>query len=233
MNFGIVDDFICDIDANGNVIDKVCEAVYVEKRLVNLLTWEIKCLITLIVRGNRITFPVKRADLLNGLPNELFAKGLSLANDKEVREAVHILILDTEMDAPDEFFHEKLGFCEVQDKLVFLANKPIGQLSAPQDSSEYKDPETGNADKVKPHGSFDAWLDLVRSEVLGHPNMELALLIGLSAPVAYILREKLRLFQEIPIWSIIGESSSGKTTALRVMASPSVHRKRVQVLSRM
>lgn len=59
---------------------------------------------------------------------------------------------------------------------------------------------------------------IVEKDVLGHPNMELALAIGVSAPTASLLQE-VGLFTEVPLWGIIGESSTGKTTALRLMAS--------------
>ena len=48
--------------------------------------------------------------------------------------------------------------------------------------------------------------------------MELALVIGLVAPVAHLLQEA-KLFSEVPIICLTGQSSTGKTTALRLMAS--------------
>ena len=59
---------------------------------------------------------------------------------------------------------------------------------------------------------------MVQNLVCGHTYLELALALSVTALVACTLKAK-NLLSDLPIWALIGKSSTGKTTALRLMAS--------------
>ena len=97
--------------------------------------------------------------------------------------------------------------------MVYLSSNPIGKLTQDELSSRYTDMKG-----IDPKGDLDGWLQLVVDEVVGRIPLELALAIGASAPILYLLRKD-GIFPELPVIALIGESSTGKTTAFRLMGS--------------
>ena len=79
--------------------------------------------------------------------------------------------------------------------------------------SIYNEPE-----RVCPSGTLEDWLQFIGAQVLGHDNLELALALSVTAPVSYLLKEAGTL-SDYPIWALIGDSSTGKTTSLKLIAS--------------
>ena len=74
------------------------------------------------------------------------------------------------------------------------------------------------ADYTKPRGNLTGWRMAVQKHVCGQGHMELALAIGAIAPIAHILLEE-NVISEIPLISLIGTSTSGKTTSLILASS--------------
>ena len=67
--------------------------------------------------------------------------------------------------------------------------------------------------KTAPSGTFEAWRKLMVNEAVSRPNMELILALGAVAPVAHLLREA-GIISLIPMFALIGHSSTGKTISL-------------------
>ena len=192
---------------------EICEEISVEQRNIDLLSGDITLTVALWIRGRKVTFEIERGELSRTIPRKFYDQGLTLTTNRDTAEMVLDYILDTDKDAYEQYVHKQLGFREVDGLTVFLADKPIGQLAPPKNESRSLFPEV-----TEPRGNLSRWLSFVRTEVVGHVNLELALAIGFSAPVAYLLR-KLGAYDEVPIISLVGQSSTGKTTALRLMAS--------------
>lgn len=72
---------------------------------------------------------------------------------------------------------------------------------------------------VTPRGNFDAWKNMVRTEVIGKTPLEIVLLAGLAAVVNGLIGPITT--GENPIFHVCGCSSSGKSTGLSVCASVS------------
>lgn len=79
----------------------------------------------------------------------------------------------------------------------------------------YQSTYKGNYD-LTPHGTIPEYMDLINREVIGNTMLELALVLGFSAPIVALLSN------EVLIVHIFGDSSKGKTTALRLAVSPFV-----------
>lgn len=197
-------------DKTGELGDELCEEVFVEAEHIDLSTNSWMAHIAMWKNGEKITFQLNRKHLDNQVLPDLLDKGFTLLDDPENIAATLGYILDSDKSAPIIYKHRKLGFCEVNEKMVFLADEVIGECSK---QSHYFKPQI-----TAPRGTLDTWKAIVEQEVIGHPNMELALAIGASAPVAHLLQEA-KLMAEVPIWGLIGPSSTGKTSCARVMAS--------------
>ena len=197
-------------DETGEPLGEMCEEVYVSEKRVNLLTGKYTVKLSLWIDGEEKTFTIPRQKLDKRLLPILLDKGLTLLDTPENMEVVLAYILGSDKTAPVVYEQDKLGICEVGGKTVFLANEVIGDCKK---VSHYFKPEV-----TARKGTLETWLDIVNKEVIGHPHMELALAIGASAPVAHLLQAA-KIIVEIPIFNLAGESSTGKTSSVRLMAS--------------
>lgn len=198
-------------DKKDEPLGVMCEEVYVSEKRVNLLSSKCKVQLTIWVDGEKETFWLPRHKLDKRLLPDLLDRGLTLLDTPENVEAVLDYVLDSDKTAPVVYEHDKLGFYTFENgKTVFLANEVIGDCKK---ASHYFKPEV-----TARKGTLDIWLDIVKKEIIGHPNLELALAIGASAPVTHML-QKAKIIVAVPIWSLMGESSTGKTTSVRFMAS--------------
>jgi putative DNA primase/helicase len=103
--------------------------------------------------------------------------------------------------------HSKLGFNFEGEGITFQHYQVIGGDS------------TYSGDfAIKPSGTRASWLSLIRKQVIGHPPMELALLMGLAAPVASLIGKVTGL--DVMVFHLYGNSSQGKTTATMLAVSP-------------
>ena len=201
------------LDRNGNE-RFFCEAMYVSKGMIDLITDEMMIDVELYDGITYKKIQIPRESLDRDIIKILKKYGLSLSDIASHASAVQTILHDSEPDADWSYIHQRLGFVLLNEQLIFLAYLPIGVNDQHKKKSVY----TGKA-LIKPAGDMKSWKKIVQDEVVGHPNLELALAIGASSPVVHILRKERKLFTENPIWGIIGESSTGKTTALRLMAS--------------
>lgn len=86
-------------------------------------------------------------------------------------------------------------------QLCYRCNELIGSSV----KSEYVGPYN-----VEPHGTFEAWRNMVENEVIGNIQMEICLLTGLTAVITGILAYELPV--ENAVISICGNSGSGKSS---------------------
>ncbi|MBR6790685.1 MAG: DUF927 domain-containing protein [Oscillospiraceae bacterium] len=223
--------FIYDVDeVTGEVIDEnkggFCEEIAVTQRYVNLLTSAKYDEIALWVRDKEEKVIVPRSELYRKIPDILFQQGLSVADDIETRALVHDYLLDTDTVAPDKYYHTSLGFADINGERVYLADTPIGLKDPLKAASQYfaRDFERATSDPVSrpkaftPRGSLEEWKNLMSETAMHSKYLQLAISISLSAPIAHLLRE-MGVYAEVPIWTLVGESSTGKTTVLKLMAA--------------
>ena len=112
---------------------------------------------------------------------------------------------------PIFYQHKTLGFSWYEEKPYFKHYQTLGLKRLKQFSceSEYK-----GSYNLKPTGSFEAWKHIIQEHVLTHPTLELALILGFSAPLVGYIGNGLGL--ESFLFHIFGDSSTGKTTACYV-----------------
>ncbi len=158
--------------------------------------------------------PFSRAELLKEPVRELAPYGLSLANTLSNNRILAEILLDLEDMAPTEYHYRELGFAEIDGNRVFLADSPIGfSANHPYAKARYCE-----GFRTTPIGSYETWLRMVQVEIKRWPTLALALCMAAAAPLAHLL-QGMSVVDLIPLFALIGTSSTGKTTALRLIAS--------------
>lgn len=125
---------------------------------------------------------------------------------KQDARALITTIFNQEPYVPCILQHEALGFTQYDEHTVFLADTAVGV------DSKY----CGRL-QISPKGTYEKWIHLVKSEVLGNTPLEFILAAAGSGILVDYLREKVQV--ENIIVSLVGESSSGKSTAGLFMVS--------------
>lgn len=116
--------------------------------------------------------------------------------------------LNEEYDAPTRYVHEKLGFSNIDETLIFKHKELIGSNL----ESNYE----GNLD-IGPVGSKELWMDMFKSDVVGHMPTEFGCVVGLSSSVnAFIAND---IGSDTIIVHFNGFSSTGKSTLLSLAIS--------------
>lgn len=103
-------------------------------------------------------------------------------------------------DAERNVKHEGLGFTMWKNKYVFKGYKGFGV-----------DSQYFGTHSVTPIGSFEVWMDMVRSEVLGWTPLEFILSASVAGLLVDYLKEEIAC--ENLLVHMVGNSSTGKTTA--------------------
>ena len=147
--------------------------------------------------GKEVLCQFERKNLTETGIMQLLGKGVQVT--KKTAGVLITSILNQEPDAPSEIRHTELGFGHFDEKQVFFGYSAIGI------ESNYN----GNL-LIQPTGSFDAWKEMVRTEVLG-TDLETIVAIAAAAPVIDFLKEEIHTGNLIA--SLVAESSTGKTTA--------------------
>lgn len=195
--------------------DDYCEEVQVTAVYTDIITKKKKVLISLYdsVTGE-CTMMMPRS-CLNGKIVPLLAEyGLTLLDTPDDNANIQQILYESSVaGAVQGYKHDRLGFCEIDNNLAFLAHHPIGVTDPIKAKSEFVLPE-----KTKPLGTLESWKAVIEAEVIGHPNMELALSLSALAPVAHLLKLA-KVIALIPIVAFIGRSSTGKTVSLKILSS--------------
>lgn len=108
---------------------------------------------------------------------------------------------------------DRYGFDQFKNQTIFVSNKI--HSAKPIDDRIQISHSTYN---LQPAGQKSNWLDMYVSCVKGHPNLELAVILGLSSPVLTILKQKHPDLRSLLV-HLSGNSTTGKTTALNLAIS--------------
>lgn len=192
-----------------------CEAFGVEEIHIDLLSGlrTLKLFVDTASSGKYYTEAPRSRLRRNSIMSPLYDLGLSMLDTDEDIPLVQQVLLESEAAAPVRFVHSQLGFVELDGVTFFLLDEPVGLSDPLKSASQY----TLRGPMI-PCGAFDDWHAMIEAEVLGYAPLELALAIGAVAPVAHLLHKQ-RAITELPIIALIGLSSTGKTTAMRLAAS--------------
>lgn len=209
-----VDNYLVCVDDSGEIQGNLCERIELVKKSADLLTGDNTLEIAIWVGGTPEVYQVDREKLVpKNLYSMLLQKGVNISGDPDTLTALSEYLFDKDSELPITYSHDQLGFVDTNDGLVFLHKKPIGNLQGPKAESEFL-----NDEEIQSKGSLASWIQVINDEVLGKPPLELALAIAASAPLVFLLRRE-GIFAEVPIVALVGASSTGKTSTLRLMAS--------------
>lgn len=213
MNYRIINHRIEVEDPNDGKYCDFCQELAVTCVIVSLLNknWVARVKVYTDLEPVIVEFPCEKIN--RTLLPTLIGYGLTIIDTPTHAEIIMQILMEGVENATCVYQHDALGFRMIDNELVFLAHKPIGCTNTKKAQSEFKRPEI-----TAPKHDFASWKKFVEAEVIGHKCMELALTLGAAAPVAHLLREA-KVLTLVPIWALIGESSTGKTTALKLMAS--------------
>lgn len=146
-----------------------------------------------------------RSDYLN--PTNLMSKqkfGLDVMRDNAYTLAKHFR--NEEELAKRENIHKKLGFGMYNGKLIYKHHKCVGIDSTYEGEKE-----------IKPKGSRETYVSMIKEDVIGHPPLELIVSISLSSVLLGYIGEELSL--DTQIVHLYGNSTTGKSTALKLAIS--------------
>ena len=195
----------------------LCESFEIIKKNVDLLTGIETLDVVIFKNYGPNYFTLERANIgENHIVDAMTSHGLSVFSDGYSQKMLKTIIVDSENEAPVEYTHNQLGYtvCPGQDVPVFLWNKPIGgSFSKTQNRSTYTDQRI-----TEPKGSFGQWRRFIIENIVPSPQLCTALIMGAVAPVVFTLKNMGLVFEN-PIYSIIGDSSTGKSTVLTLIAS--------------
>ena len=195
--------------------EPLCEEVSVLTKTVDLHTGEEALTVRVHSSGNGLPFDVSRDQFeKKNFFNKLTLHGLSIIETKQSYAEARYRLHDAELQATIQYEHHELGFRKLGDFPCFLAYRPIGNL--PPGWLESVNPKQEAC--LKPRGSFLEWKAFIRKYIVGNTERSLALMLGATAPIAYILKSEGK-FPEVPIWTLVNRTSSGKTTSLFLIAS--------------
>lgn len=173
-------------------------AVYLKSISVDADTLERTLNLTFVdAQEKEVHLVLERKNLSEQGVLSLLAQGVQVT--KKTASTLVTSLMNQEPTVPCEIRHKELGFRMFEEKRVFFGGKGINVESI----------YCGNL-LIKPTGSFDAWKEMVQTEVLG-TNLETIVAIAAAAPVIDFLKEEIHTGNIIA--SLVAESSTGKTTA--------------------
>lgn len=195
---GMYGKWLYDKKADVYTFDYMGAAVYLNKTIIFAETMNRE--LELYFRdpqGQKITFNISREKMTEQYISEFTRKGVQV--QKKYMGILLTSIFNQEKDAAVEIRHEKLGFGTYKSKRVFFGAKGIGVNSV----------YAGKL-AVVPTGSFDVWKRMIVEEVVD-TDLEIVLAIAAAAPLIDFLKELVHTGNLLV--SLVGESSTGKTTA--------------------
>lgn len=145
------------------------------------------------------------------VPNDLrklSKKGVDVYSYNE--KLVSAFLRAQEEKAPYQSVFTYLGWCKKEDELVY---KHFNQIGSSDTKAEYR----GTFD-IKPKGTLEDWLNVIKDNVLKHKYLEFILAVGFSAPLVGLFSTELD--GDSLLIHIYGKSSRGKTTATKLAVSP-------------
>lgn len=195
---------------------KLGKAVYLDKVTVNIENREVKWELSSTYMGEPCYKAVSKGDITDcAVLAELSKVGIDVPKKNFDTFIDALRKQEEDIDAqgiPPEKVYDHLGWIQLPIRngegaitgstLHYRASKLIGGFPARYD---------GNY-SVKPMGSFDAWRDMVKADVVGFTPMELVLVVSLSAIVNGLIAGSTT--GENPIVHLCARSGCGKTTAL-------------------
>lgn len=158
-------------------------------------------------RDKRRKIEISREQLQPNELQKLNKKGADIFYNN-VKEIIQFLRIQEE-SAPFASVHQHVGWMESGERLFYKHDQILGE-NAPISTYNGKF-------NLKPKGTLEGWKTIIREQVLGNENLELALVMGFSAVIVGML-STIRDTDTL-ILHLSGGSTKGKTTATQLAVS--------------
>ncbi|GEM_PF-772902 len=156
------------------------------------------------------TLKIPRGKLVRTELSYLLDKGMDVAGHK--MQPVFQFLDFHEKSIKPTYVHQKLGWMQFQKDTLFRLNEAI------QGNGRFSTYEGKYS--IQPKGSEDEWKTIIQKDVIGHMALETVLAASFAAPVAAWLNLEQKGDVDSLLISLVGNSSSGKTTAAILAVSP-------------
>jgi len=188
-----------------------CQRIEVTDVFTDVITGIQKINVRITDVAGAINVLLDREVLVGDVLKPLCARGLEVSSEKVYAVTVAEILMLTEQSATKHFTHDVLGFHrDYMGQLRFFSAETIDDLTPVSRHVEYE--------RYRSQGTFEEWYEKIKPYLEGRPELQLALVMGLTAPVASLLMME-NVLSTTPIYALIGNSSSGKSTALKTAAS--------------
>ena len=199
-------------DKTGEDKGVFCEGFIVESVASDFCMGEETATIKIFAKAGKNTLEVPLSEFTPQLlPKHLLLHGVTFLATPDFSSMITAYALDSKNSANITHSFEKLGWYVKKKKRYFLG---AYLMNAQKTYDSYKHQ---NFNKLAPKGTFEAWRNGI-IPFLDHPETALALAIGVSAVIVPLLKEA-NVFNSTAIYALIGQSSTYKTTMLKLMAS--------------
>lgn len=208
---------VFNVDDDGTVTSdfELCEEIKIV-RVIKVISEKpnvrprFKVIVSLTQNDGKVdTFEMERAEIVDRPIATFVNVGLTIPDTLENATTLKEILLETGEKLPHEYVYERLGFVNVEGKLLYL-----GTTGFPSKVKVSADPLIAPTSK----GTFESWRDGLQPFVEDRPELQLALAMGASAPVVTLLNI-CNVFKDSLIWAFVGGSSTGKSTSLKLSAS--------------
>ncbi|WP_455543958.1 DUF927 domain-containing protein [Intestinibacter sp.] len=188
--------------------ERICRHVWVQSNLYNIDNGKEKLTVEFATSRCKKEITDNRSKFLDS--NNLMKlqdDGLDVTrkNSKYIVECIR----EAEELAYEKFIHSELGFSEYEGDIIYKLYNIVGRDDI---KSEYK----GVYD-IKLKGSYDKYLDMIKKDIIGNTGLEFILATSLASILLAYIGEELNLNSMIV--HLVGNSSMGKSTALRLAIS--------------
>lgn len=157
------------------------------------------------------TIRVTYSELLTSGISSLMRLGLDVGNGN--KQTLSNALLASIPYAEVVFVVSSYGFSIFKGKQIFICDRVLSK-----DLIEEAVEVQHEKYDLTPKGSLENWLQMYEDHVKGHPTLELAVVLGLSAPIICYLNQSYPDLKSLLI-NFSGDSSIGKTTALSLAVS--------------
>ena len=155
------------------------------------------------------TVVLERRMLADKALAEMVSKGFSISNTEKNRITLADILMEQEAERDLQFSHKHLGYQKVGEKTYYFGDEE----SSGQIGSKYL-----GTQELSKCGAYCEWRETIKGFLSRNPLLALPLAMGVSAPIATRLKGG-GVSDETLLWALIGVTSTGKTTCLKLSAS--------------
>ena len=157
------------------------------------------------------TIRIPYSDLLTTGISSLMRLGLDVGNNN--KQSLSNALLASIPYAEVKFVVTSYGFSTFKGQNIFICDRVLSK-------DPFQESLVVQHDKydLTPKGSYDNWIQMYVDYVKGYPTLELAVVLGMSAPIICYLNSSYPDLKSLLI-NFSGDSSIGKTTALSLAVS--------------